>query len=158
MEDNKSPDHINTGDIELEIRNQNKTNKGENNHFYEHVENLGNNEVQGKSENNNNLNINNNQEEDDNDLRVVQREKFKIPHNLKKTFLITMMLFIIGSVLIGTAFIEDIREGAFGVSISMWTLGSIVMIPGGYYAYQFYLACKASGEDRDDILAQIPEM
>lgn len=168
MDENKISNQIHTGEIELEVQNHNSSNnnnlnesnkynnkfKEENqeDHFYEHVNNLGKNEIHGKT------NENNHDEEEDNDIRVVPREKFKIPPNLKKTFLITMMLFSIGAILIGTAFIEDIKEGAFGVSISMWTLGSIVMIPGGYYAYQFYLACKATGDAREDILAQIPEM
>lgn len=94
--------------------------------------------------------------EDDKDLNVV--EKFKIPNNLKKTFCVTIILFVLGAILIGIGFIEEIREDVPGISISMWVLGSIVFIPGGYYAYQFYKAYKANGEDRNDILDQIPEI
>lgn len=97
-------------------------------------------------------------EEDDRDLRQGEYEKFNIPAELKKTFIITSILFIVGSVLIGIGFIEQIRQDVPGVSISMWSLGGICFIPGGYYSYQFYKAYKAQGDNRLDILDQIPQL
>lgn len=97
-------------------------------------------------------------EEEDNDLREGKYEKFNIPSELKKTFIITSILFIVGSILIGIGFIEQIRQDVPGVSISMWTLGGICFIPGGYYSYQFYKAYKAQGDDRQDILDNIPQL
>mmetsp|Transcript_9428 Transcript_9428/g.9758 ORF Transcript_9428/g.9758 Transcript_9428/m.9758 type:complete len:158 (+) Transcript_9428:2-475(+) len=94
----------------------------------------------------------------DHDLNVQEHEEFIIPQNLKKTFYMTMFLFCLGAILIGLGFIEEIKEHAFGVSVSMWTLGGIAFIPGGYYAYKFYQAYKSQGEEREDILAQIPEI
>lgn len=96
---------------------------------------------------------------EDNDLRQNQREKFKVPSSLKKTFWTTMALFVTGSLLLGLGFIEEIKSDVPGLAISMWVLGGITFIPGGYYAYLFYKACKApSGEERDEILDQIPEL
>lgn len=66
-------------------------------------------------------------EEEDNDLREGKYEKFNIPSELKKTFIITSILFIVGSILIGIGFIEQIRQDVPGVSISMWTLGEFVL-------------------------------
>mgnify|MGYP003558573348 CR=1 FL=1 len=60
--------------------------------------------------------------------------------------------------MIGIGFIEQIRQDVPGVSISMWTLGGICFIPGGYYSYQFYKAYKAQGDDRQDILDNIPQL
>ena len=40
-----------------------------------------------------------------------------------------------------------------------WILGAIVIIPGGYYSYQFYRAKKTTDEyKRQDILDNIPEL
>ena len=40
-----------------------------------------------------------------------------------------------------------------------WVLGAIVIIPGGYYSYQFYKAKKTTDEyKRQDILDNIPEL
>lgn len=85
-------------------------------------------------------------------------DKFEVPPNLKKTFFMTLSLFIVGVVLLVLGFIEEIADSAPGVSIAMWVLSGIVIIPGGYYSYQFYLAMKARGEERDEILEAIPEI
>ncbi len=105
------------------------------------------------------LEIENNkkEEEDDHDLRVNQN-KFRVPNELKCTFITTALLFVVGSLLIGLGFIEAIWSEVPGISISMWTLGGITFIPGGYYAYQFYKAYKAEGDERDEILDAIPEL
>lgn len=100
---------------------------------------------------------------EDNDLRVInysgKPEKFKIPSALKKTFIMTTVLFSVGAILIGLGFIDAIWSDVPGLSISMWTLGGITFIPGGYYGYLFYKAYRAkSDEERDEILEQIPEM
>jgi hypothetical protein len=61
--------------------------------------------------------------------------------------------------LIGIGAITQVYTGELGAGITFWVLGGIVMIPGGYYSYQF---CKArrskSLEERDEILEQIPEL
>lgn len=154
-------------DSNVKKSNENDYNKSNNDkHFYEHVNNINNNNNNRNQYDRNNSNdkynkdqerIKNYLEEDDNDLRPVH-QKFQIPSNLKKTFITTALLFCLGAILIGVGFIDQLRGELIGVSIAMWTLGGILFIPGGYYAYQFYLAYKADGEQREEILANIPEL
>ncbi len=93
----------------------------------------------------------------DEDLQVV--DKFKVPDNLKKTFIFTMILAGVGLILIILGCIHEVASADPGKGITFWVLGSIVMIPGGYYSYQFYKAKKAKSEDeREEILDQIPEL
>lgn len=135
-----------TGKLDIELEHKDEENNITNN-YIEKIENKY--EISGK---------NKIVEEEDNDLREGKYEKFNIPSELKKTFIITSILFIVGSILIGIGFIEQIRQDVPGVSISMWTLGGICFIPGGYYSYQFYKAYKAQGDDRQDILDNIPQL
>jgi hypothetical protein len=101
----------------------------------------------------------NSNDADDNDLHVISnKDKFTLPSELKCTFIMTIILFCVGAVLIGIGFIDAIYSEVPGISISMWTLGGITFIPGGYYAYQFYKAYRASGTDREDIFDNIPEI
>jgi hypothetical protein len=96
-------------------------------------------------------------EESDNDLQVV--EKFEVPSSLKKTFIFTMILAVMGLTLFILGFIQDVAAADPGKGITFWVLGGIVMIPGGYYSYQFYKAKKARNMDeRDEILEKIPEL
>ena len=134
-------DEIKNEDISVKIKNFEIDDTLKKNTFNEHVNN----------------NFPEYQTDEVNDIRDIS-EKFKIPENLKKTFIVTCCLFALGGLLIGLGFINKIRDDVPGISISMWTLGAIVFIPGSYYAYQFYKAYKASGDDREDILAQIPEI
>jgi hypothetical protein len=93
----------------------------------------------------------------DHDLRTV--EKFKVPSNLKKTFIFTMVLAAVGLILIILGCINQVAQADPGRGITFWVLGSIVMIPGGYYSYQFWRAKRAeTEEDREEILEQIPEL
>lgn len=94
----------------------------------------------------------------DKDLRMAD-QRFEVPQNLKKTFICSLILFIVGATLIGIGFIQDVAAADPGKGITFWTLGGIVMIPGGYYSYQFYKAKKSKDEqERDDILSEIPEL
>jgi|LauGreDrversion4_2_1035121.scaffolds.fasta_scaffold979114_1 hypothetical protein len=93
----------------------------------------------------------------DQDLRIV--EKFKVPTNLKRTFIFTMVLAAVGLILIILGCINQVAQADPGRGITFWVLGSIVMIPGGYYSYQFWRAKRAeTEEDREEILEQIPEL
>ena len=86
-------------------------------------------------------------------------QKFKVPLSLKKTFLCSMLLFAIGITLIVLGSIQQIAAADPGVGIAFWVLGSIILIPGGYYSYQFYKARKArSYDERQEILDEIPEL
>ena len=94
----------------------------------------------------------------DKDLRMSD-EKFEVPPHLKKTFICSLILFVIGATLIGIGFIQDVAAADPGKGITFWTLGGIVMIPGGYYSYQFFKAKRTKNfSDREDILSEIPEL
>ena len=85
--------------------------------------------------------------------------KFKIPSKLKKTFIVSLILAGLGIILIILGFINAIADATPGGGIMFWILGTIVIIPGGYYSYQFYKAKKATDEYvRQDILDNIPEL
>ena len=88
-----------------------------------------------------------------------QMEKFKIPPELKKTFIIVMILAVLGVTLIICGFIKAISDATPGGGIMFWVLGTVVIIPGGFYSYQFYKAKKAKEEyRRQDILDNIPQL
>ena len=174
---NKNSKNIHLDDINPELNNSEEDNNENNynnsnednsdNNYNKHniesnfnTNNVGINKIEVNDYNNNH---NNSKYSDDNDLRVVnfsnKAEKFKVPAALKKTFIMTIVLFSVGALLIGLGFIDAIWSDVPGLSISMWTLGGITFIPGGYYGYLFFKAYKAnSDEERDEILDQIPEM
>ena len=88
-----------------------------------------------------------------------QIEKFRIPRELKKTFIIVMILAALGVALIICGFIKAISDATPGGGIMFWVLGTVVLIPGGFYSYQFYKAKKAKEEyRRQDILDNIPQL
>ena len=108
---------------------------------------------------NNNNTIINNMNIQNNDNNTIFPTKFKIPLRLKKTFIVSLILAGLGVVLIILGFINAIADATPGGGIMFWILGAIVIIPGGYYSYQFYKAKKATDEyKRQDILDNIPEL
>lgn len=97
--------------------------------------------------------------QDNNQDDIEQIQKFKVPLSLKKTFICSSVLFIVGITLIILGFIEEIAEADPGKGITFWVLGGIILIPGGYYSYQFYKARRAkSYDERQEILDEIPEL
>lgn len=108
---------------------------------------------------NNNNTIINNMNIQNNDNNIIFPTKFKIPLRLKKTFIVSLILAGLGVVLIILGFINAIADATPGGGIMFWVLGAIVIIPGGYYSYQFYKAKKTTDEyKRQDILDNIPEL
>ncbi len=88
-----------------------------------------------------------------------ERQKFKVPPALKKTFIVTVVLAGLGLVLFILGFIEEVAMHDPGRGITFWVLGLVVMIPGGYYSYQFWKAKRCEDEyKRNEILDQIPEL
>ena len=82
-----------------------------------------------------------------------------IPPTLKKTFFVSITLLLVGIVLIILGFIQSIATATPGGGIMFWVLGTVVIIPGGFYSYQFYKAKKAKEEyRRQDILDNIPQL
>ena len=88
-----------------------------------------------------------------------ERKRFQVPESLKKTFIATMVLAGLGVVLFICGFIEEVAMSDPGRGLTFWILGLVVMIPGGYYSYQFWKARRCQDEDqRNDIFNQIPEL
>ncbi len=168
MKDNKDKNKPNTKDNETEQpvkidsinieENQNNNNNKSEIEYNSVNKNTNNSNITRNNNNRLSLDMQNSEESIDKDLRNPE-EKFHVPDNLKKTFLCSLVLFIIGATLIGIGFIQDVAAADPGKGITFWTLGGIVMIPGGYYSYQFYKARKTKDvQEREDILNDIPEL
>ena len=94
-------------------------------------------------------------------LRGIKQniEEFRLPPELKKTYILTLALAILGIILIICGFIKAISDRTPGGGIMFWVLGSIVIIPGGFYLYQFYKAKHAKlNNERKLILDNIPQL
>lgn len=151
---NHKDDEVEVNDIRLDANNSKRKAEIE----YENIK--GKNDQEGSSfekgegtKNNFNLEIVGNMQEE------TQPEKFEVPSHLKKTFICSMVLFFLGLSLFILGFIQQVAAADPGKGITFWTLGGIVMIPGGYYSYQFYRAKKSRNmDDRDNILNDIPEL
>ena len=86
-------------------------------------------------------------------------EKFRLPPELKKTYIVTFILSALGIILIICGFIKAISDRTPGGGIMFWVLGGIVIIPGGFYCYQFYKAKHAKQRyERKLILDNIPQL
>ena len=59
-----------------------------------------------------------------------------------------MILSILGVTLIICGFIKTISNSNLGGVINFWVLGSVVIMPGRFYSYQFYKEKKAKEEFR----------
>lgn len=85
-----------------------------------------------------------------------------MPPRLFKTFIVSLVLAILGLVLIILGCIEcieSIAEHTPGKGLMFWILGGLVTIPGGFCSYQFHQARKAKDEyERDNIFDNIPEL
>lgn len=145
-----SNQHVKLEEVEMKDRSNQQSNKIE-------IENKYNNKIVDDNFKRDSNVINNNsndksQEADD------QHDKFIVPSNLKRTFICSMCLFIVGISLIIIGFISQVKAADPGNGLTFWILGSVVLIPGAYYSYQFYLARKNINNRREDILSNIPEL
>jgi membrane-bound ClpP family serine protease len=105
----------------------------------------------------NNSNVSKNKYIINNNINNI--DKFIIPPTLKKTFLVSITLLTVGIILIILGCIQSISTTTPGGGLMFWTLGGIVLIPGGYYSFLFYKAKRTKDEfERDEILSQIPEL
>jgi hypothetical protein len=83
----------------------------------------------------------------------------KVPRKLKKTLVCAVILFILGVVLLAVGIEENVRTERWLRGLPFYVLCLIVLIPGGFYTYQF---CRAKVEkdvdERREILSKIPEL
>ena len=146
---------------DIEIKDNNPNSNQDENFKHHKVSN-----PQNQRDNRINNNIENNDIEHDgtNDINSIpeieiERKPFKVPAALFTTFIVTTILAGLGLVLFILGFIERVAYYDPGKGITFWVLGLVVMIPGGYYSYQFWLARRCEDEDkRNQILDQIPEL
>ena len=91
--------------------------------------------------------------------KVKILKKFKIPSNLKKTFNFIIVLTIVGIILIFCGIIKAVMKHNIFEGFFFWILSILVLIPGGYYSFQFYKAKRAKTEtERKEILDRIPKL
>ena len=121
-----------------------------------------------KNENNNILSVNETKNKFPNEhLKTVKIDtssniainEFSIPLELKKTFRLTVILTITGILLILCGIIKAVIINKVLGGIFFWILAILVLIPGGFYSYQFYKAKTTQKEyERQEILDSIPKI
>ena len=93
------------------------------------------------------------------DKENPNKELHTIPPLLKKTMIFSVLLFMIGVLLILVGIAISLLTGSIRKGLTFFVLGCIVIIPGGFYSYQFYRLKKTNDEyERDEIIDQIPEL
>ena len=123
-----------------------------------------------KIEDNNNLSTKEskkNFQKDIDNLRSVKIEnginntnnEFVIPQDLKKTYKMTLLLTITGIILILCGIIKAVLNKKFGGGVMFWILAILVLIPGGFYSYQFFKAKISKNQyERQEIFDTIPRL
>lgn len=83
----------------------------------------------------------------------------RIPKKLKKTFYISLSLFLLGILMIILGTEEVIRTSELNSGMTYLIIGGIVSIPGCFYVYQFYKAKRCENlEEKTEIYDEIPEL
>ena len=120
-----------------------------------------------KSENNNIFTENKNKFKSENEkLKVAKidnsnhsNNEFIIPSDLHKTLVITIILTVVGIILIIAGLIKAIIVQRILGGIMFWILATLVLIPGGFYSYQFIRAkMTKTNYERQEILDSIPRL
>ena len=89
----------------------------------------------------------------------MSNNEFTIPPELKKTYRMTIILTITGIILILCGIIKAVIMKRISGGIMFWILSILVLIPGGFYSYQFYRAKKTNREyERQEIFDSIPKL
>jgi hypothetical protein len=86
-------------------------------------------------------------------------DRYEIPQRLKKTFYLSILLFVAGIVLLIVAIVEFIQNDSIWNGLQFLILSAIVMIPGSFYTIQFIRAWMAKEIDiKMEIFDNIPEV
>ena len=154
MDDSENGKDNETKDISLEYLERNSSNNSTINNI--------------KNENNKALSIYENKNElhkEIDNLKTVKidssnsNNKFIIPQELKKTYMITIILTITGIALTICGIIKALIIKKIGRGLMFWILAILVLIPGGFYSIQFYRARHCEREyERQEILDSIPKL
>ena len=120
-----------------------------------------------RNENNNIISVNETKNNFQNEnLKTVTIEnsnnsinEFIIPQELKKTFRFTIILTITGIILIICGITKSIITNKVLGGLMFWILAILVLIPGGFYSYQFCKARQTQKEyERQEIFDSIPKL
>ena len=85
--------------------------------------------------------------------------EFVIPQDLKKTYKMTLLLTITGIILILCGIIKAVLNKKFGGGVMFWILAILVLIPGGFYSYQFFKAKISKNQyEKQEIFDTIPRL
>ena len=89
----------------------------------------------------------------------ISNNEFTIPPELKKTYRMTIILTITGIILILCGIIKAVIMKRISGGIMFWILSILVLIPWGFYSYQFYRAKTTNKEyERQEIFDSIPRL
>lgn len=95
----------------------------------------------------------------ENGINNPNMNEFIIPQELKKTYKMTILLTITGIILIFCGIIKAVINNKFGGGIMFWILAILVLIPGGFYSYQFFKAKIAKNQyERQEIFDSLPKL
>lgn len=82
-----------------------------------------------------------------------------IPSKTKKVFIMTIGLLFFGLVLIFFGLISYIFNPETSQYISCFILGTLLLIPGVYYIYQFYIIKKTKNKyEKERIINSLPKI
>ena len=88
------------------------------------------------------------------DIDEVRLEFQPLP---RKPLLLSVLLLVIGVGLIVVGFVEEAVDVDPTRGIAFWILGSLTLIPGAYFSYQFFKAWRAkTPAERREILEEFP--
>lgn len=97
--------------------------------------------------------------DDTDDDYYKRKNAFKIPPKLKRTCWCVSLLLLGGVALFVVGIVSSVLEESFKAGVTYYILSFILLIPGGFYTYQFIKArCSKDVDRREEILAEIPEL
>jgi len=102
-----------------------------------------------------------NEEDDETESsdQALKKLKFFIPPKLKRTCWLVSFLLLVGIVLLVIGLVHAIKDENFKSGITYFIIAFIVLIPGGFYTFQFIKArCVKDLDKREEILSEIPAL
>ena len=98
----------------------------------------------------------NNQQQEDQNVQSPHKNTL-VPESHKKTFYCVVSLLILGIILLVIGIEEYFRTDESKTPLCFMILGSIVLIPGGYFTYKFIqIYCTRDSDIREELIDDIP--
>lgn len=87
------------------------------------------------------------------------RKSFHLPRKLRKTFCCVVSLLILGIILFIIGILKVKYQESLNEGIPFFVIGTIVLVPGVFYTYQFFKARYiADIDERHEIFSDIPQL